>query len=137
MSQSRRPVIIVHNLAHARAAADVATALDIAVRLRSAPGAARYAGAGWFAALMSLVREEFPSAKLEASLDCATDAGLALAALRTGIPMVRFTGSAMVKRKIAAIARAYGAALENAAVTIDLLDCADPGAAVRAALTRR
>ena len=133
----RSPVIIVHNLAHASAAAGAATALGRTVRLRSAPGAARYAGAGWFAALIMLVREEFPSAKLEVSLDCATDAGLALAALRTGIPMVRFTGSATVKRKIAAIARAYGATLENAAATIDLLDCADPDAAVRAALTRR
>ena len=137
MAQKRTPVIIVHNIAHARTAAEAAVAAGIRVRLRSAPGAARYAGAAWFAALIAIVREEYPTAKIEASLDCATDAGLALAALRSGITFVRFTGPPVVKRKIAAIARAYGAVLDDAPSTIDLLDHAAPESALRTALTRR
>jgi hypothetical protein len=137
MAQKRIPVIIVHNIAHARAAAGAALAAGIRVRLRSAPGAARYAGAAWFAALIAIVCEEFPAADIEASLDCATDAGLALAALRSGIPLVRFTGPAAVKRKIAAIARAYGAALDDAPSTMDLLDHTAAESALRTALTRR
>ena len=137
MAQKPTPVIIVHNIAHARAAAQAAVAAQASVRLRSAPGAARYAGAAWFAALIAIVREEFPAAEIEASLDCATDAGMALAALRTGLPLVRFTGPPAVKRKIAAIARARGAALDEAPSTIDLLDHAAPESALRTALTRR
>lgn len=137
MAQKPTPVIIVHNIAHARAAAEAAVAAGILVRLRSAPGAARYAGAAWFAALIAIVREEFPTANIEASLDCATDAGLALAALRSGIRLVRFTGPPSVKRKIAAIARSCGAALDDAPPTIDLLDRAALESTLRAALTRR
>lgn len=137
MPRKNPPVVIIHNLAHARAVAEAALAAKVSVRLRSAPGAARYAGAAWFAALIAIVREEFPTANIAASLDCATDAGLALAALRSGIPLVRFTGPAAVKRKIAAIARACGAALDDAPPTIDLLDHAAPESALRAALTRR
>jgi len=137
MAQKATPVIIVHNIAHARAAAEAAVAAKAAVRLRSAPGAARYAGAAWFAALIDIVREEFPTANIAASLDCATDAGLALAALRSGIPLVRFTGPPTVKRKIAAIARSCGGALDDAPSTIDLLDHAAPESALRTALTRR
>ena len=129
-------MVIVHNIAHARAAAEAAVAAGMRVRLRSAPGAARYAGAAWFAALIAIVREEFPAANIEASLDCATDAGMALAALRSGIPLVRFTGPPAVKRKISAIARACRAALDDAPSTIDLLDHAAPESALRTALTR-
>jgi hypothetical protein len=137
MAQKAAPVIIVHNIAHARAAAEAAVAAKVSVRLRSAPGAARYAGAAWFAALIDIVREEFPAAKIEASLDCATDAGMALAALRTGLALVRFTGPPRVKRKIAAIAQAHGAALDDAPAAIDLLDHAAPESALRTALTGR
>ncbi len=137
MPRKRTPVIVIHNLAHARAAAAAAVASGVPVRLRSAPGAARYAGAGWFAAVIAIVRAEFPSARIEGSLDCAGDAGYALAGLRAGIGLVRFTGPRAVARKLAAIAKQHGGALDDAPLTVDLLDETDPDARVRAALTRR
>ena len=38
-------IVIVHGIAHARAAAAASAALGVPVRIRSAPGAAAYAGA--------------------------------------------------------------------------------------------
>jgi hypothetical protein len=66
-------------------------------------------------------------------LDCADEAGTALAALRAGIKQVRFTGPDPVRRRIADIAAALGAAVESDPVdgALDLLDRRDPkGAAL-------
>ena len=98
-------VIIVHGIAHARAAAAAATKLDVVVRIRSAPGAAAYAGAGWFMEMISIVRAEFPNARIEASLDCADAPGYAMAALRRGTDMIRFRGTRTACEKVTQLAR--------------------------------
>src|SRR5712671_5083257 len=49
--------VTVHGLADALAALEAAASLDRAVVLLSAPGAAAYAGAAWFKALVALARE--------------------------------------------------------------------------------
>ncbi len=53
--------VIVHNLAHTRAALAAASALEAPVTLMSAPGAAAYLGAGYFQAMIEEARAEFPS----------------------------------------------------------------------------
>jgi len=119
--------VIVHGIAHARAAASAAAALDVPVRIRSAPGAAAYGGAGWFLEMIAIVRAEFPDARVEASLDCADAPGYAMAALRRGAAMIRFQGSKAASGKIAQLADAHGAVLDTGrARPLDLLGVGNP-----------
>jgi hypothetical protein len=74
------PAVIVHG------AADLAPLLAVGRRftLLSAPGAALYAGAGWWRALAEAARRRAPGLIAADILDCADAAGRALAALRLG-----------------------------------------------------
>ena len=137
MSKAPRP-IIVHGLAHARAAAAAADALGVPVRIRSAPGAGGYGGAGWFLEMIAIVRAEYPHARIEASLDCADAPGHAMAALRRGAGMIRFRGTKTTNETIAQLAAAHGAALDKArARPLDLFGIGDPATACRNWLARR
>ena len=131
-------IIIVHGIAHARAAAAAASELGVAVRIRSAPGAAAYGGAGWFLEIIAIVRAEFPDAGIEASLDCADAPGYAMAALRRGAAMIRFQGPKAASEKIARLAEANGAVLDSSRATpLDLLGAGDPERACLDWLGRR
>jgi hypothetical protein len=128
----RRPIIVIHCAEHARAAAAAAAALRRPVLLRSAEGAAGYAGAAWFQEVVKLARAEYPAADIEASLDCGDAPGHALAALRQGLERVRLSVRPLVRAKVAAIARKSGAALDDArGPVLDLLNADDPEAACR------
>ncbi len=107
-------IIVIHSLDHARRALAAATAAAVPVRLRSAPNAAAYAGAAWFQEVVRAAMDEYPDADAEASLDCGDAAGLAMAALRQGIGLVRFTGRKAVRIRIAAMAKAGGGGLDEA-----------------------
>ena len=129
----RPRVVIVHHLDHVRAALAAADALGTPVIVRSAPAAAAYGGAGWFRALVAAARVQYPGVAVTAVLDCGRDPGLALAALREGIPVVRLGGNRAARARVAEIAAAHGAALDSSrAHALDLLDLADPLAACRA-----
>ena len=137
MSQPPR-LIIIYGIEHARAAARAAIALDVPVRLRSAPGAAAYGGAAWFLEIVEAARAEFPDARVEASLDCADAPGYAMAALRRGAEMIRFRGTTATNRKVAQLAEAHGAQLDTSrARPLDLFGVADPEKACRAWLGKR
>jgi hypothetical protein len=128
-----RPIIVIHSAAHACAAAAAAAALDRPVLLRSAAGAAGYAGAAWFDEVVKLARARHPAADIVASLDCGDAPGFALAALRQGIERVRLRARPAVVAKVAAIARRAGAGLDDQrGPALDLLDERDPEAACRA-----
>lgn len=100
---------MIHNLAHANAAAAAAAGAGRAITMASAPGAAGYAGAAWFAQVIAQSRAANPAAQIEAVLDCADMAGWALAAIRDGgVNTIRLTASAVVVAKIRAIARKQG-----------------------------
>ena len=135
--RSKRPVpaaraVIVHDIHHARAAARAAKALGVTLMLRSAPGAAGYAGAGWFAALVSALRAEFPGVDIVASLDCGDAAGDAMAGLACGLALIRFSGRGRARARLAAWAEAYGAALDrDRRRALDLEGAADAEAACR------
>ncbi len=131
-------IIIVHGIAHARAAAAAAATLDVAVRIRSAPGAAAYGGAGWFLEIIDIVRAEYPNARIEASLDCADAPGYAMAALRRGAAMIRFRGTKTAGGKVAQLAAAHGAVLDKSrAAPLDLSGVGDPESACLGWLGRR
>jgi len=88
----REPVIIVHSLVQAIAALTATVKVGRAVVLLSAPGAGSYVGPGWFGALVDAAREAVPDARFSAFLNCGNDVGAALAAIRSEIQGVVFTG---------------------------------------------
>ncbi len=98
------PAVVVHGLADARAA----LAPGAAVTLLSAPGAALYAGCGWWQALVTRARAERPETPVHDILDCADGSGQALAALRIGQHNLVLTPDAPGWAAIAAIAGQRG-----------------------------
>jgi hypothetical protein len=74
------PAVIIHGIADAR----TALAPLRPVTLVSAPGAALYAGAGWWTALMAAVRSTDPTRQFADILDCGDAPGRAAEALRAG-----------------------------------------------------
>ena len=123
-------MIIVHTLAHAHAAMAAAHELGIPVSLQSAPGAAAYAGAAYFQAMIAEARERYPTLEVMAVLDCGRRPGLALAALRQGIKAVRLQGRRSTIAKVADIAATLDAELNpRAGRALDLLDVPDPAVA--------
>ncbi len=129
-----RPVIVFHNLEHARAALAAAVEADVAVTLRSAPGAVAYAGAGYLKAIADTAAKELPDAQATWVIDCGADPGTALGALRIGWKRLRFSGPGSLREKLTDIAGQRGAALVDETpdeAVLDLLDDRDPAAACR------
>ena len=128
--------LIVHSLEQAEAAVAAAAALGRTATIESAAGAGTYAGPLWFKALIEEACRAHPSAPVTAVLDCAAEAGTAMAALRAGLRRVRFTGDEETRQRLQEIAAASGAAVEGASAepALDLLAERDPAAAARAFL---
>ncbi len=126
--------MVVHSLAQARAALAAAAAEDVAVELWSAPGAAAYAGAGWFKAVLEAAARAVPAARFEGVLDCADLPGHVLGAFAAGMAAVCFTGAPRVADKLAQIAAKEGRRLvrRRPRRSLDLRHGADPLAASRA-----
>jgi delta 1-pyrroline-5-carboxylate dehydrogenase len=103
----KAPVIVIHSLAHAIAALKAAVQAGRSVVLASAPGAASYVGPGWFRELVAAAREAVPEASCSSLLDCGDNRGATLAALRSEVEGVVFTGRADVARRLADIASQY------------------------------
>lgn len=105
--------VTVHSLDQARTVLAAAN-LDRPVRLQSPPGAAGLQGIGWWLALTKALAAEFAGREIEAVLDCGDAPGLALAALRAGVKLVRISGVDQEMRgKLDGIARQMGARLEG------------------------
>jgi hypothetical protein len=117
-------VIVVHSLTQAIAALTAAARADRPVVLASGPGAASYVGPGWFGAMVAAAREAVTEARFSTLLDCGDDVGAALAALRSQVEGIVFTGRADVACRLADIARQHGVGLvtDRPAVAIDLGD---------------
>ena len=131
--------IIIHSLAHARAAVRAAAAHGVPVTLFSGPGAAGYAGPEWFRELIAAAAAEHPTTQVTAVLDCGAAPGHALAALRAGLKTIRIEADPAVGKRIAELAADYGARVapdagENA---LDLAAAVDPDAACHAWLGAR
>ena len=118
-------VVVVHHLEQARAALAAAAEIGCAIELRSAPGAAGYAGVGYLKALGDAVGHEL-------LIDCGEDAGLVMAALRTGCRRIAFSGSAEQGRRLAEIAEQVGATLciEGRPPEVIMLQPEDDAAAI-------
>lgn len=77
-----------------------------ATSLESPPAAAGHQGIGWWRALSAAVRSEFGPVRMV--LDCGDSPGLALAAIRDGIPCLRLDAPPATLAKVRAIAEAAG-----------------------------
>lgn len=120
------PAILVHGLPHAR----LALAPGRPVTLLSAPGAASYAGCGWWRAVVAAALAEHPGADVPDVLDCGDAPGRALEALSLGCRLlVLRPGPAW--EDISARVAAQGARLLDRAPPA--LDLAKPGAGRRLA----
>ena len=127
-----RPVVI-HGLAEAVLALDAAAATGRSALLVSPPGAAGYAGAGWFKAMTDRLRQARPDAHFVAVLDCANWPGRVLEALRSGVEHIRFVGEGPAAATLTALASAHGATLwRDIGGALDLRLTGKPAAACRA-----
>lgn len=137
MPAARR--IVVHDLAHALAAARAAQEVGVPAVLMSPAGAAGYLGAPYFREIVAAARAAYPGAGITAVLDCGDAAGLALAALRDGAEVIRVAVTDEVRRRLTDIAGQSGARLDDDTVfdSLDLLDQSDAPAACRRWLTHR
>lgn len=98
------PAITVHDYEQAHAAFAAAAALECPLCLLSPEGAAGYLGVNWLSALADELRAAFPRAAVTAVLDCADDAGYAMAAIRQGAAdTLIFTGPRGIHVRIAEI----------------------------------
>jgi hypothetical protein len=102
------PAVIVHSLAQARQA----LAANRPVTLLSAPGAAVYAGAGWWLALIEAAAGGAPPPPH--LLDCGAAAGRALEALRAGQRHLIFQAPDAIFAEVSAIAASFGAVVLRA-----------------------
>jgi hypothetical protein len=122
--------VVIHDLEQARRAVAAAAEVGCAIELRSAPGAAAYAGVGYLKALGDAVGHEL-------LIDCGDDAGIAMAALRTGCRRLSFAGAADTARRLAEMAEQLDAVLVHEASApqmLELLPEDDAAAMVRARL---
>ena len=76
--------------------------------LATPPGGGSYVGPGWFREVVAAARATVPAARFSALLDCGDDVGTALAAIRSEVEGVVFTGRAGVARRLADIAHQHG-----------------------------
>lgn len=96
------PCVVVHGLDDARAV----LALGLPATLLSAQGAATFAGAGWWRAVVDAATEEHPATPCRDILDCGDAPGHAMAALRLGQRILVLAPSCPAFPRVAAAARA-------------------------------
>lgn len=99
---------IVHSLGEAIAALAEGEAQGSGVVLVSGPGAALYAGCGWWRALVEAARAVHPNVPCTDVLDCADGTGQALAALRVGLTRLVLWPAAPGRAAAVAIAESLG-----------------------------
>jgi len=85
---ARTPTIIVHDRVQADAALSAAGSAGVAIVLMSPPGAGATLGPGVFKAMTDEAMAAYPETTAAAVLDCAAEAGIALAAIRHGCPHI-------------------------------------------------
>jgi len=98
------PAVVIHGLADAR----LVLAVGCPVTLLSAPGAALFAGCGWWRAVIDRVHGEYSTPPVTDILDCADASGLALGALRVGQRWIVLSPDAPGWQSVAAIAASLG-----------------------------
>ncbi len=102
------PAFIVADLPAMRAVFAASEASGRKLRAESPPGFAGFAGAGFWQAALAEAAAAHPAARVEAVLDCGEEAGLALAAIRAGVPAIRLRARTAARARLKDIARKAG-----------------------------
>jgi len=123
------PAVVVHGLADAQLALGAARLAGRTVTLLSAPGAAGYAGCGWWRAMVEAARAAVPGVEAPDVLDCLDQTGRAIEALRYGLRRLVLLPGAPARDDATARAAVLGTVLLDARPPA--LDLAWPGAARR------
>ncbi len=139
---ARRPkapeAIVIHHLAHVRAALAAAEAAASTVQLLTPPGGGHYAGAAFYAEIVRIAAAERPAATYRLTLDCGDDAALAIQALETGWTSLVLAARPKVRSKIREIASRFAATVSPSRPgALDLAESSDPEAACQAFLSAR
>ena len=82
---------IVHNLDQGLLVAKIATEENKPAIILSAPGAGASLGPVVFSQMISLITEAYPKAKICGLLDCGSEPGIAMTAIRRGTTDIYFT----------------------------------------------
>jgi hypothetical protein len=98
------PAVVVHGLDDAV----LALRPGLPVTLLSGPGAALYAGEGWWRALVAAARKAVPGMEFQDILDCADAPGRAMAALRIGQKRLILAAASPAFPAVSAAAAALG-----------------------------
>lgn len=106
---------MIHDLEQGRAALATAKELGRSIQLRSAPGAAAYAGVGYLKALSDALGHEL-------MIDCGDDAGFTMAALRTGCRRLTFSGAAALAERLSEMAEQLDAVVVHEATVPAMLE---------------
>ena len=118
--------VIVHDLSQAHTATAQAIALGAPLELRSPPDGAAILGPAVFKAIADDLAQTHPGAASTMILDCGTNAGLAMAALRQGCKDICVDVPTETRAKIAAMAHAQSARLHGPVeIALDLAAAAD------------
>jgi hypothetical protein len=104
VDDAQPPAVVVHSLADAR----VAVSPGLPVTLLSGEAAALYAGCGWWHALTTAARNEFPQVRIADFFDCADASGQALAAVRVGLRHLILSVDAPGRQHVSAIIAGLG-----------------------------
>ena len=105
--------VIVHDLLQARTAVDFAISTEVQIELRSPPGGGKNIGPGIFKAIVDELEKTYPDNAIVMILDCGSDPGFAMAALRRGCRDICIDVSDEVGVKIKAIATALSAKIHE------------------------
>ena len=115
------PQIVIYALADACAALAAAAACNTEITLVSPAGAAAFAGPAWFREVVTQAGDAGPAANFDSVLDCASDAGYAMAAIRDGATAICLAGPPEACAKIQDIAAQSGCRI----ATIDYEEALD------------
>ncbi len=110
-ASGKHALIIFHSLADALAGLAAAEKSGQPIGLITAPGAAGYAGVGWFLEIVAHIECQKKQARIDLILDCGAEPGVALGAIRAGVKMLRLVGQEPVREKITKIAADHGVVL--------------------------
>lgn len=120
MTRVLGPYVVVHNIGQARIAVAVSQNLGRPVTLISPPGAVASMGPEVFCQMVESAAGDAP---LSAVMDCGTDPGQALAALRGGCANIRLDAADDVLAKFRDMAGSDGVVLNGAPITaFDMAD---------------
>jgi hypothetical protein len=125
--------LIFHSFDHVRAALAAARDLNQPVLLLTAPGAAAAVGPDVLKLMVDDAAAAVAGARFGALIDCGSQPGVAMGALRAGWRHLVFQGDAGVQPKIADLARQHGAVVDTARPPArDFGDTRDPDKAAMA-----